>query len=312
MPKPKPSPAFESKVPPRSSASRTGRPAPRRPSAGAAAFRRRRNQRLLALGATVVVVVVVAVLVIVKVTSGSSSGSTARAAVPASALNQLSAVPISSLVGAAASASDVNAPSRLPAGTQPLTGGGKPEVLYMGAEFCPFCAAERWPLVLALSKFGTFSNLSSTKSSSTDTNPNTPTFSFYGSTYTSPYLTFTSVELEDRNGKTLQTPTAAQSQLLQAGTGGTIPFTDLGGKYKVSGTQYNGAALSGKSFDNALAYLTSGSNNTSKAAQAVTANLIGVMCSLTNNQPSSVCSAVPASLKTGQASSGNQGSSSGG
>jgi hypothetical protein len=32
-------------------------------------------------------------------------------------------------------------------------------MLYIGAEYCPYCAAERWPLVMALSKFGTFSNL---------------------------------------------------------------------------------------------------------------------------------------------------------
>lgn len=313
MAKPRSRPAFESKVPPRPAGSQTGpgRPAPRRPSARAEAFRRRRNRRLLAFGASALVVVVVAVLIIVKVTSGSSNGSTARTAVPASALNQLSSVPVSTLVGAATSGPSVSAPTRLASSTQPLTSGGEPEVLYMGAEFCPFCAAERWPLVMALSRFGTFSNLSSTKSSSTDTNPNTPTFSFYGSTYSSAYLTFTPVELEDRNGKALQTPTSAQSQLLQAGTGGTIPFIDLGGKYKVSGTQYNGAALSGKSFDNALASVTSGANNTSKAAQAVAGHLIGVMCSLTGNQPSSVCSAVPASLKSGQAGSGNQGSSRG-
>ncbi len=34
---------------------------------------------------------------------------------------------------------------------------GKPEVLFVGAEFCPFCAAERWPLIVALSRFGHFS-----------------------------------------------------------------------------------------------------------------------------------------------------------
>lgn len=28
----------------------------------------------------------------------------------------------------------------------PLTAGGKPEVLYVGTEFCPYCAAENWVL----------------------------------------------------------------------------------------------------------------------------------------------------------------------
>src|SRR4029077_5547093 len=32
----------------------------------------------------------------------------------------------------------------------PLTGpNGHPEVFYMGAEYCPYCAAERWPMIVA-------------------------------------------------------------------------------------------------------------------------------------------------------------------
>jgi hypothetical protein len=41
----------------------------------------------------------------------------------------------------------------------------------------------------------------------------------------------------------------------------------------------------------------------------VAAHLVGAICSLTDNQPTGVCSAVPNALKTGQASSANQGSS---
>src|SRR5205823_15010475 len=43
---------------------------------------------------------------------------------------------------------------------------GKPEVLYIGAEYCPFCAAERWSLVYALARFGTFKGLLLSTSSS--------------------------------------------------------------------------------------------------------------------------------------------------
>lgn len=38
-----------------------------------------------------------------------------------------------------------------------LTAAGKPDLRYIGAEFCPICAAERWAMYVALSKFGTFS-----------------------------------------------------------------------------------------------------------------------------------------------------------
>jgi len=212
----------------------------------------------------------------------------------------------------------VTAPSNLPASVPALTSGGKPEILYIGAEYCPYCAAERWALVIALSKFGTFSNLATTTSSSTDANPDTPTFSFVGSTYTSPYITFTPVETQDRAGQTLQTPTNDEANIFQTydvppytNSQGAIPFIDLGGRYLVSGTQYDGSQLSGMSFDTALGDITSGANPTSHAVQAAAARLVGVICSLTHGQPSSVCTAVPASLQTGQAVSANQGSSNG-
>ena len=79
---------------------------------------------------------------------------------------------------------------------------GKPVFLYVGGEFCPFCAAERWSMVVTLDRFGTFSNLHIISSSSTDEFANTPTFTFYKSTYTSPYLDFQPVELYDRNSAT--------------------------------------------------------------------------------------------------------------
>ena len=86
-------------------------------------------------------------------------------------------------------------------------------MLYIGAEFCPICATERWPMLVALSHFGTFSNVSQTHSAVSD--GDIPTLSFYGSTYTSPYLTFTPVETTTNQPsgnyyKTLETPTSAE------------------------------------------------------------------------------------------------------
>jgi hypothetical protein len=293
----------------------------RRPTPGDAE-RRRRNQRLIAILASAVVVVVIVVLVLVKVAGGGSSinADVSRPVTPAQ-LERLSSLPTGALVAMAdlAGTTSINPPTNLPPGATVLTNGGKPEILYVGAEYCPFCAAERWPLVMALLKFGTFSNLSHTKSSSTDVNPNTPTFTFYGSSYSSPYLVFTPVETENRAGKPLQTLTTEQQQIVStydnapyiSGQPGSIPFIYFAGKYLVSGTQYDGSALSGKTFENALTYIISPTTTTAMAAQAVAAHLIGVICSLTNDQPSSVCSNIPAELKTGQSTAANQGSSGG-
>jgi hypothetical protein len=232
-------------------------------------------------------------------------------------------VPVSALVAATKSPpAGTNPAQKLPDTAVALTKDGKPEILYMGAEYCPFCAAERWAMVMALSKFGTFTNLKGTTSSAIDTNPSTPTFSFYGSTYSSPYISFDPLELQTNsysaslgNYPTLQTPTASQNALMSkwdvspyTTENGSIPFLYLGGKYLVTGAQYLASPLSGKSFEAAVPYMTSGTNATSKGAEAAAGYLVGEILALTHDQPASVASQVPASLKgvtTSNVSKGN-------
>src|SRR5260370_18987311 len=87
-------------------------------------------------------------------------------------------------------------------------------------------------MIIALSRFGTFSGLKTTSSSSSDVYPNTPTFTFHGATYVSQYVDFVSVETTDRNQNTLETPTAAQQALVtQYDTSGSIPFVDFSNRY---------------------------------------------------------------------------------
>src|SRR5262249_52104601 len=78
-------------------------------------------------------------------------------------------------------------------GQASLTGSnGHTEFFYIGGEFCPYCAAQRWAMINALSRFGTFSKLSQIQAYEY----NVPTFSFYGSTYTSQYIDFVPKELK--------------------------------------------------------------------------------------------------------------------
>ncbi len=139
---------------------------------------------------------------------------------------------------------------------QALTGPtGKPEFLYMGAEYCPFCAAQRWAMVVALSRFGTFSQLYQTTSSATDSYPSTPTFTFNPKLYktplyTSQYVDFVPVEetgnVQNTDGSypILQTPTAEQQKLfstydvppyIDAADAGSIPFIDIANKFVAIG-----------------------------------------------------------------------------
>ena len=172
-----------------------------------------------------------------------------------------------------------------------LTGpDGKPEVFYLGAEYCPYCAAERWPMIIALSRFGTFSGLQTTTSSSTDAYPNTPTFTFRSATFSSQYIDFQSVETTDRNQNALQTPTAAQQALVSKyDTGGSIPFVDFGNQYASAGAMYVPDILAGMTWQQAADSLQQPGSAQAKAILGA-ANLITAgVCQLTGQQPAAVC-----------------------
>ena len=173
-----------------------------------------------------------------------------------------------------------------------LTGpNGRPEVFYYGAEFCPYCAAQRWPLIIALSRFGTFSGLQTTTSSSSDAFPNTPTFTFRNATYTSQYLDFLSVETTDRDRNPLQTPTASERQLVSSyDPGGTIPFIDVANRYAMTGAMYTPDTLGGMSL-RAVADALKDPSSTQAKAIIGSANLTtAAICKANADQPGTVCS----------------------
>jgi hypothetical protein len=273
-----------------------------------AAARRReiRNRALLASGAVVVVIAIVLALVLVKLNSNSKSngGPATGTVLSASVLNGLN-VPASTLdaVGAGTTYSKPIIP--IPGST--LTSGGKPEVLYIGAEFCPYCATERWAMAVALSRFGTFTGLHGIHSSPTDVFANTPTLTFYKSTYTSKYITFVPVETETVSKAPLQQTTAAQNQLLAKydtqpyippqSPRGSIPFVDFGNHYMISGASYNPQVLQGKTWSEVVAALSDPSNPIAKGADGAANLITAAICKLTSNQPGSACTPVVKSLE---------------
>ena len=278
-----------------------------------------RNRVLMVSGVTIVIIAVVLTFVVVKLNSksgttasGVSNGPTGAAL--ASVVTDTTSVPASTLdkVGAGSGVSAL--PVTLKGGS-PLTSGGKPEVLYMGAEYCPYCAAERWAMVVALSRFGTFSGLSTVHSgnNSGEPYPNTPTWTFLHATYTSKYLVFSHVEMQTNiptsggtSYTTLQTPTSAQQALLAkydappyvpSADNGAIPFIDFGNKYMISGASYSPQVLQGKSWSQIATALQ---DPTSPIAEAVdgTANyLTATICKLTGNQPATACTPVVKQLE---------------
>ncbi len=287
--------------------SSAGRPADKRRVAHD--LQRQRRQRLVVLGALVAVVALIVVFIAVRATSNGAKSNTAVATETPSALNSYtSAVSLQTMRDAADNYKLTAAGGAYPQVTSypPTTAGGKPGLLYVGAEYCPFCATERWPLVLALSKFGTFHNLSSIHSASTtpsgqpEAYPNTATFSFYKSTYTSPYLSFTPVEEQGINYKPLQTPTASENTLMSkydvdpaTGQTGSIPFIYFNGKGIISGAEYNPQLLAGKSFQQISNLISSGTTPLASSVIADAGVITSMICRMTNGSPSNVCRLFP-------------------
>jgi hypothetical protein len=262
----------------------------------------RRRQRLIVVGSTMgVVVLLVAVLVIVKVASGAGGPQSGRRASAAASkvVTEVTSVPASVM-----NSVGVGTTSLMPkplAGSMAMTAAGKPRVLYAGAEYCPYCATERWAVVVALSRFGTFHNLGQTASSPSDVYPSTATLSFHGATYTSRYLSFTGVEMQSNqvvNGHyaALDALSSADQALLQkydtaplTSQAGAIPFIDLAGKYGIAGAQYDPQVLQGKTPAQIAAALSDPASPIARGADGAANLIAAALCQSTNNQPAAVC-----------------------
>lgn len=259
--------------------------------------RRSRNRRY-AIFTIALVICIVAVLVIVKVAGNSGPGVAdqvsppAGTPIPASTLAKLSSVPMSTL-NAAPTSGIIGTPQAV--ANPALNSNGKPELLYIGAEFCPHCAAERWALYVALSKFGTFSPAPGRIHSATS-DGNVPTLTFYGTKYSSPYFSFNPVEVytnhPSANGYTsLQTPTPSEERLWQESNGGSFPFVDFGGKQVLSGAQYSYVDLQNLPFSSVAAQVGDNSTVIGSNIDASAAQLVKTICgSLSHGQPADVCS----------------------
>ena len=196
----------------------------------------------------------------------------------------------------------------LPVSGTPMYNGTKPVIVYVGAEYCPYCAAERWAMLIALMRFGSFTGIRYMTSTISDYSPSTPTFTFYNSTYTSSYVVFDSVETETNTGAPLQKLSELQNATyskydlnnvnIPPSNRGGIPFIDFANKTMIYGSSYLPENLTdpGKSILYQMNW--SGiagqlSNPSSRQSQAIigTANLFTAqICMLTNNTPSGVCS----------------------
>jgi Domain of unknown function (DUF929) len=258
----------------------------------AAARRAEARRRVLVAGGSVAVVLVLVIVVIV-VSLTRSPARPGPVVTDQAVAREIGTVPMATYNAVGAG----TASGLQPISGQPeLTVGGRPELLYMGGEFCPYCAAERWVIAAAVSRFGALSGLHFIRSSPEDAYPSTPTLTFDGASYTSKYLAFVPVEWygEKPDPATplghvyLEHPTQ-QEQALFAKYADGIPFVDVGNRYVLPATQYLPSALAGMTWAQVAAAMHNPASPVGKDIDGAVNIMTAAICQVTKSQPAGVC-----------------------
>jgi Domain of unknown function (DUF929) len=267
-------------------------------------------RRYLALGLIVVAIILLGALVLVRDNSGPSTTSTVETfnPAPSSLVTTMTSVPASvyDSVGTSSPANPVQAPQPTGSGTTPLwlssdAGTSKPVVFFYGAEFAPYAAVQRWPLILALSRFGTFKQLGLMQSSASTAFADLSTFTFWNASstpsYTSKYLTFESVEryssLNPTGGRYLglQRPDAEQAAAIAkyGQTADTFALTDVANRYVLNGASFAPGVLAGLSQSQIAGDLNTPASPLTQAVVTAANEITAAICAVDDDKPSTVC-----------------------
>ena len=255
-----------------------------------------------------VVILGVAGVVVATLTSGPSSlAQFDMLPVNSSAMADLRSIALNTTLANEVGGGSLTGPP-YPSGTSvPLTSQGKPEILYIGANYCPYCAVTRWGFILALMRFGNFSVLRYMTSGTAtgEVFPGSPTFTFYNSSYSSNLISLVTVEMETNNYTPLQTPTTQEDDIYAKvvtnnpnvpsdakvpGGGIAFPFVDFGNVSVQATAPVSPSVIFQNTWGNIINKL---SNPNSPEAQAIigTANVFtSQICAMTGGKPASVCS----------------------
>jgi len=185
----------------------------------------------------------------------------------------------------------------------------KPLLIFVGAGPCDACAALRWSVVVAVSRFGSFDYLPLMAMPAHGSSPQVASFSFFGAGYRSDLISFAGVETSNTAGKSLQPLSATGQQLLDAldvppyvpqASAGALPWLDIGNRYVMQGSGYPQDVISGLPW-------TEVGKRLSRAADPVAQGIIGTanyltaaICKTTSMQPASVCDVAPISSMASQ------------
>jgi hypothetical protein len=285
--------------------------------------RRSHNRTTRFVWGAVIVILIGVIAIVIDALAGPATAtrSVRRSATSDAVLTELAHIPASvfDAVGVTPTDSPVTAPTLVDG--SPLVSSGKPEVLYVGAEFCPFCAAERWALVVALSRFGRFTALSNMQSAPQSVFPGTQSFSFVDSAYSSRLVTFTGVELysdtQDSHGVYTRlgrlTPSQAVLVARYSATGtpgrpsggaSPYPFVDVANVLVAPTSGFSPAVLAGLSQSAVAGALDQPTEPSTQAIVASANFLTAGICRATHGQPAAVCTSRAVRTATAALTSG--------
>ncbi len=181
---------------------------------------------------------------------------------------------------------------------------GKPEFLSMNLAWCPHCAANSWALAVALSRFGTLTGLrvintgtyycklvrDSCNLSPSPCYPNTHGLSFLDAGYTSRYLSFSAVVLQDLHGHNIEKLTRRNNAALnQFDRQGETPAVDVGGSFGFLNSGFSPGALAGMTWSQIAGSLANPHNRVARRVDGLANVFTAAICKVTRGRPAMVC-----------------------
>ncbi len=228
---------------------------------------------------------------------------------PASAavLRKLTSVPPRVVNAVGLPPPSIVSPPTVDGGQPDLVVDGKPGAVFIGGVFCPYCAAERWAIIMAFSRFGSFSHLQETTSSPWEVYPSTATFSFQGASYSSRYV---GLAMSEHSGNDVDGPgtdpvleplTRQEASLWQRYDDSYgYPFLDIGNEAFVLSPSFTPGLLSGFDQEQIDSRLSVPADPSTEAIVGASDYLTAAICATTGQRPVSVCAA-PVVVKAGKA-----------
>jgi hypothetical protein len=276
------------------------------PESAPAPWWRRLPRRYLALGLIIVVICLLGTLVLVRDSAGPAPTPTIEAfdPAPSSLISTMSSVPgsVYDTVGVSSPTNPVAPLEPVGHGSGPLwtdgSGGtARPVVFFYGAEFAPYPAAERWPLILALSRFGTFTRLGLMESSADTAFGSVASYTFWGVDYHSRLVSFRSVERYSALNPTgagflrLEHPTATEAAAVAASGAGSTTFAlvNVGNRYTLSGASYAPGVLTGLDQGQVADTLSQPTSPLTQAVVASANEITAAICAVDGERPGPAC-----------------------